>query len=68
MELGDVLVGGLAGPVDRHEVLEVVVEDQRVRHRQPVWLHRVAWTVVVIPNLGLVKITHFSLGVPHDYL
>ena len=65
VELGDVVVGGLTGSVDRHEVLEVVVEDQGVSHGQAVGLHRVSRSIVIVSDLRIIKVTYSSLGIRH---
>ena len=52
MELGDLLLRGLVRPVDLHLAVEPVVEQEVVRHAYAVRLHRVALTVVVVPDVA----------------
>jgi len=43
-------------------LVEAVVEDQVVRQRQPVRLHRMALAIVVAADLAVMEVRHANLG------
>jgi len=45
-----------------HVLVEAVVEDQVVRQRQPVRLHRMALAIVVAADLAVMEVRHANLG------
>lgn len=62
VELEHLLVGGEVRPAHLHLPVEVVREDEVMRHRQPVRLHRMARAVVVgAHRVGIVEIRHLPL-------
>ena len=61
MESGHVVRRGDVRPEDLHLFVQAVVQDQRVGDAQPVWLHRVAGTVVKVSHVRIVKVNNFFL-------
>ena len=49
-----------------HHVEEAVVQDQALRHAQPVRLHGVPWPVVVASDLRVVEVRHLAQQIPED--
>ncbi len=61
VEPSHVVRGGDVWAEDLHLLVQAVVQDQRVGDAQPVWLHRVAGTVVKVSYVRIVKVNDLFL-------
>ena len=48
-------------PVNLHLTVEAIVKEEVVGHPHPVRLHRVALSIIVVPNVTVVVVTDFRL-------
>ena len=60
VELGHLVLGRGLGTVDFEFLVEAVVHDERVRHPDAVWLHRVAGIVGIVAHVRVVEVGHLA--------
>ena len=60
------LGNGLVRSVDFHFSVETVVENEIVRHSNPVGFHRMALTVVVVADIEIVVVRDFLSAMRSD--
>lgn len=47
-------------PIDLHLSIEAVVEHEIMSHTYAMWLHGMSLSIVVVANVAIVVVAHFS--------